>query len=90
MELENPPAFPQPEWAFKGGDGREGMTLRDWFAGQAPVTISDAAEVCGWSGEFPINMNCDAERATLWVVMTMLRYDYADAMLAARKGGSHD
>lgn len=31
----NPPAFPQGEWAFRVGDGREGMTLRDWFAGQA-------------------------------------------------------
>lgn len=34
---DNPPAFPQTQWSMWGGDGREGMTLRDWFAGQALI-----------------------------------------------------
>jgi hypothetical protein len=58
------------------------MTLRDWFAGQAPVPLGDAARVCGWPPEF--NLTTDSERATLWAVMAMLRYEYADAMLVER------
>lgn len=36
---ENPPAFPTPDQYTPGGQpvmqGSSGMTLRDWFAGQA-------------------------------------------------------
>lgn len=31
---ENPPAFPG-DWAIDGHEPQYGMTLRDWFAGQA-------------------------------------------------------
>jgi hypothetical protein len=67
MDVENPPAFPRDERFL----GHNGMTLRDWFAGQAlagfmastnrPTTIArDDAEWC---------------------------YIVADAMLAARNAG---
>ncbi|WP_176929369.1 hypothetical protein [Novosphingobium aromaticivorans] len=39
MSHENLPAFTQNDWSFAGGDGREGMTLRDWFAGQALACV---------------------------------------------------
>lgn len=32
---ENPPAFPEVPGDFNAYEGRQGMTLRDWFAGQA-------------------------------------------------------
>ena len=51
-----------------------GMTLRDWFAGQA--TESD---VMHWRNA--VGIGCTRETA---------KYAYADAMLAARKGGSND
>jgi len=32
---DNPPAFPTPKPLDGWGDPNQGMTLRDWFAGQA-------------------------------------------------------
>lgn len=63
------PAFPQNEWSHSGGDGREGMSLRDWFAGQALAGM--LANQRG--GLDPIAAH--AEHA----------YLYADAMLAERE-----
>lgn len=78
---ENPPAFPMgnPEQG-----GYDGMTLRDYFAGQAPVTLLDAAIACGWHGLEAAEMHRDEYRATLWAVMALMRYEYADAMLSSR------
>ncbi len=86
------PAFPQPaEMSGKWADPKtckqwvplRGMSLRDWFAGQAPVTMGDAARVCGWPPEF--NLTQDSDRAAFWAVMAMLRFEYADAMIVARR-----
>ena len=82
----NPPAFPRSYQA----DGHNGMSLRDWFAGQAPVTLFDAAVACGWSAIDAADMPRDDYRATLWAVMTLMRYEYADAMLAARTNGGQE
>jgi hypothetical protein len=67
------PAFPcDAEWR----DGQEvwpqsaGMTLRDWFAGQALVGFSANPDLSGWPFERA------AEAA----------WEQADAMIAARKG----
>lgn len=42
---ENPQAFPMPQGmkdnTFEGNDEQEGMTLRDWFAGQALISAKD-------------------------------------------------
>lgn len=90
-------AFPTPEYVEManqtwGGEpvrhqivSSGGMTLRDWFAGQAPVTLFDAAVSCGWDSLEAANMPKDEYRTTLWAVMTLMRYEYADAMLAARE-----
>lgn len=81
------PAFPQTDLSAYGmgpnEDGNSGMSLRDWFAGQAPVTMGDAARVCGWPPEF--NLTQDSDRAAFWAVMAMLRFEYADAMIVARR-----
>jgi hypothetical protein len=79
-----PAAFPNtgnPTW---GQEPEYGMSLRDWFAGQAPVTLFDAAMACGWDSLEAAKMDQDSYRSTLWAVMTLMRYEYADAMLAAR------
>lgn len=39
MSIDNPPAFPEVPADCNAYEGREGMTLRDHFAGQAIVGI---------------------------------------------------
>ena len=75
------PAFPSSPTCGPNGElyrpvdiGCEGMSLRDWFAGQA--TESD---VMHWRNA--VGIGCTRE---------MAKYAYADAMIAARKGGSND
>lgn len=43
--VDNPSAFPEVPGDFNGYEGRAGMTLRDWFAGQALASIIDRAPV---------------------------------------------
>lgn len=66
----NPPAFPMP--AVAGFHGPEfGMSLRDWFAGQAlSGIIASHAD-----SDMPLP---SASKTAQWA------YDYADALLAAR------
>ena len=67
------PAFPvNPHPNIHGG--ADGMTLRDWFAGQA-----SESDVMHWRNT--VGIGCTRE---------MAKYAYADAMLAAQKGGSND
>ena len=72
------PAFPQHDLSGYGMGPAEsnngGMTLRDWFAGQA---------LAGWMASFP---SCG--EGVVPVACARLAYDIADAMLDARaKGG---
>ena len=67
------PAFPEHRFEHYGnGAGRQtmhgGMTLRDWFAGQAPTMPF-------WFGH---EFSSDMDRFIAW------RWAYADAMIAAR------
>jgi len=70
---ENPPAFPMPEtqWHLK----QNGMTLRDWFAGQA---LSGFCSMADGTGMWTWPHRDAAAQA----------YELADAMLAARAGGA--
>lgn len=86
-KIDGGPAFPTHGGHHPDDDPRNhtlggGMTLRDWFAGQAPVQLGDVARMLGWPPEF--NLTQDSERAALWAIMTRLRYEYADAMITAR------
>ncbi len=77
--VENPPAFPCSELRNTSSDpfatpkviNHPGMTLRDWFAGQALSGILAAG-----AGE----EDCDILRG----IIAEDAYGYADAMLAAR------
>ena len=72
---------------YSAGDTAENPegALRDALAMNAPVSWADARAVCGWPDGFVPRQ--DDERRTLWAIMVMLRYEYADAMLEARKDG---
>jgi hypothetical protein len=63
---ENPPAFPTD---INANFGRQGMSLRDYFAGQALTGLITAFPDC----------DCGAEG------LTQDAYMYADAMLKARE-----
>jgi hypothetical protein len=68
------PAFPVPD-AY---DRIYGMSLRDWFAGQAMAGILGG----GFADTIP-HYDLNGGRAA-----AAFAYQYADAMLAARKGGA--
>lgn len=63
----------------------EFMDLRDAFAMGAPVTWEDVHLQMGWSGQPRSQVLTDSERNAMWAVMALLRYEYADAMMLARK-----
>lgn len=68
---DNPPAFPEVPGDFNEYEGRPGMTLRDWFAGQALAGLSTGAA----------NYVPDEAERTL---AAQVAYRLADAMLAER------
>ena len=77
------PAFPRPpalEFVERNGEvrkewvrGPDGISARDWFAGQA---------LAGWMASTPENYLVDETKSA------ELAYIVADAMLAARKAGA--
>lgn len=72
----NPPAFPAG-WPEAGYEPHYGMTLRDWFAGQALNAIITATS----AGQHnPIREGRDTEAG-----MAHDAYSLADAMLAERQ-----
>jgi hypothetical protein len=71
-DIDNPHAFPRDRRYF----GHNGMTLRDWFAGQALAGIMARMEQSGF--ELGIE-NGD------WTCPAGDAYDVAEAMLAERK-----
>lgn len=77
---ENPPAFPRAAQIEPLIYGQSGMTLRDWFAGQALMGF-----VANQSAMLEVIKahNEDGVIARGWVAHTM--YQFADAMLAARQ-----
>ncbi len=43
MTKDNPPAFPEVPGDFNAYEGRPGMSLRDWFAGQVAGAVLQTA-----------------------------------------------
>lgn len=81
---DNPPAFPQQcADALDVGMVHEGMTLRDYFAGQAlanPTICTGTAhkwDIDRWFGTTRTGIMCHE-------VAARQALDYADAVLAAR------
>lgn len=73
------PAFPHPNPNYSQDYGLHqpfgGMSLRDWFAGQALAGMASIALD-------------DGDMLMGWAEMSTAAYRAADAMLAARGGGS--
>ena len=79
----NPPAFPRP--GFDNPAGMEdGMTLRDYYAGQAlPAVIAATSAGLHMPNQRP-------EDEHIRYAIARDAYDMADAMIAARKEGPTD
>lgn len=60
-----------------------GMSMRDYVAIHAPITLDDAIDLCGFNRSHHPMRN-DTDRFTILAVMMMARFEYADAFLAAR------
>lgn len=83
------PAFPEcksrdsePGWL------REGMTLRDWFAGQALSQCIQDAPAGSMGGDYPAAHGSPMHKEALQTKRdnaARIAYEYADAMIAARK-----
>ena len=87
------PAFPASPTYGPNGDlyrpadiGCEGMTLRDWFAGQA-LSGSLASQTAESHWAFQALPNGIGNDTGALTGIARLSYDLADAMIAARKGG---
>lgn len=85
MTIENPPAFPFPEVRIDGmgiRDGSDGMSLRDWFAGQVLAEVNRQV-----SEEWDNNRLVQSDATAAWWIPTTTAkaaYAIADAMLRAR------
>lgn len=62
-------------------------SVRDQFAMAAPVSIEFVAKHLSETGSV-WNLANDAQRSMMFDVMARYRFDYADAMMAARKAGT--
>ena len=97
------PAFPSEAWRRQDGtwSGTPGLMLRDYFAARcpdswverhSPKTVGDVRDTLIARGIIPADRKQgdvfksydDNDRITLGA---LIRYDYADAMLRARKAG---
>lgn len=73
---ENPPAFPNTGNSTWSLQPAEGMTLRDWFAGQAlPSALVGATD---------LDTMTPNERKQIWGSVAGIMYELADAMIAER------
>ncbi len=82
------PAFPRPDVTWPAGhehgtQGQSGMSLRDWFAGQAMngiiASCGDGAESCA------IKKAAELTESSFTATVAKMSYEYADAMLKARE-----
>lgn len=89
----NPSAFPGGNPSRLDRRISDGMTLRDWFAGQAPaIPLAFAFRAppsppAAWTRDYDVNDEARYEAdLSAWVIAREVtwRYAYADAMLAAR------
>lgn len=85
INRSNPPAFPRP--AYAGTDDphtpfphheQDGMTLRDYFAAAAPMTLADAERTLKDEGAGFVSYGKIYRR------LAQMQLAYADAMLEER------
>lgn len=81
------PAAPNPNWTDEDAFGQRGMTLRDYFAGQALIgVLRDPSETSRKCAEFALeDVKAGRELGSFTEIVGKACYAYADAMLAARQ-----
>ena len=75
-------AFPIPGCSLPNGEMQwpeGGMSRREYFAAHAPITFEDAVNLIETA-----DPNTDKERAIIMAILCLMRFEYADAMLAER------
>ncbi|WP_293921088.1 hypothetical protein [Sphingobium sp. UBA5915] len=75
--MDNPSAFPEVPGDFNAYEGRPGMTLRDWFAGQA---VGAVVRQCAGDAAFGYPDGV----SSMEQLFAAKAYAIADAMLAER------
>lgn len=76
-------AFPTGAHIGDMGVTEGGISVRDYFAAHAPITVEDALLLTGLSAH-SIGMLRRTERARVLEGLAVMRGDYADAMLRER------
>lgn len=71
--MNNPPAFPQPNYPITWANG-EGMTLRDYFAAKAMQGLMHNYDICDF-----------LEHKDWLEDISITSYQIADAMMKARE-----
>ena len=77
-------AYPVPLAAGTMGDilhGYEGMTMRQYYAAHAPVTLDDAL-LFARHACLSVGMLDDVSRGGVFRALAILRLEYADMMIA--------
>lgn len=75
------PAFPIP--GLHDDADFNGMTLRDYFAAKAPISLDDAM-LAVLHNPSHISTLAPSRRMEVFAKLAEMRLEYADAMLAAR------
>lgn len=79
------PAFPREDYQTADAPGQRGLSARDYFAIRAPIFVADAAAAIGYTHPHTQSIIADHRiRPLVLAKLCELRYEYADAMLAAR------
>ncbi|TBY40870.1 hypothetical protein [Rhizobium leguminosarum] len=81
-------AFPLHPGVLPGWDGQTGMSLRDWFAGQALVGQLSNSEQVHAGVEPTMSILSGDRRESYAAFLAKEAYVIADAMIAARKAGA--
>jgi hypothetical protein len=81
---DNPPAFPITPETHEMGEYWQGMTLRDYFAAHAPITLADSYHAFMQKPDIG-----EPTKEQLMQDLAESRYAYATAMLKARDA-THD
>lgn len=81
------PAFPELGNVGHNSDwqSENGMTLREYFAAHCPITMREAYETWRHSGNVLYGLSYSTERRGFMEWWAIIRFEYADAMIAARE-----